>query len=89
MVFFQIHCLEDALLTSFAVWFELDLNEVVTITTDPRREDRAKCWEQAVYHLPHPIAVKQGQILKFEVFAYEHKLQFVQVSVAVCCVCVN
>ncbi|ERL89301.1 hypothetical protein D910_06673 [Dendroctonus ponderosae] len=86
----DILCLEDALLTSFAIWFELDLDEFVTITTDPRREDRAKCWEQGVCHLLHPIAVKEGQILKFQVYVYQDKVQFCQLlerSEAICKSC--
>lgn len=77
--FCQFECLQDATLTSIAVWFELDLDEEITITTDPRCEERVRCWEQGVCHLVHPIDVRKGEVLQFEVTVLDNQLKFYQV----------
>lgn len=77
----QFECLQDEQFTSIAMWFELDLDETITITTDPRCEDRVQCWEQAVLHLVHPISVKKGEIVQFEITIVDNQLKFYQVGI--------
>jgi hypothetical protein len=42
---------EAGRLDAIVVWFDLHLNEHLTVTTSPLKTDleRAKCWEQAVF----------------------------------------
>ncbi|KAL1510043.1 hypothetical protein ABEB36_004699 [Hypothenemus hampei] len=67
-------------ITSIAVWFELDLDEEITISTNPHCGDRVRCWEQGVCHLMHPIEVKKGEIVKFEVTILNNQLKFYQIN---------
>lgn len=82
----EVNCLKDGPLTSLAIWFELDLDEEITITTDPNNENRVKCWEQAVFHLVHPVDVVAGEIVQFEVTVLDSQLKFYQITKPDTCV---
>ncbi|XP_060531585.1 protein arginine N-methyltransferase 9-like [Cylas formicarius] len=82
----KIRCLKDGQLTALAVWFELDLDENITITTNPLSKDRILCWEQAVFHLPHTISVKTGEVIQFEVTVFDSQLKFYQITKPDVCV---
>lgn len=60
---------------ALAVWFELNLDEEITISTDPFNSN-VKCWEQAVFHLDHPIEVKAGDLLKLKPRIVEGQIHF-------------
>ncbi|XP_076252544.1 protein arginine N-methyltransferase 9-like isoform X1 [Rhynchophorus ferrugineus] len=82
----EIECYKGGSLTSLAVWFDLILDEETTITTDPRNDNRVNCWEQAVFHLVHPIDVVAGETIQFEVTVLENQLKFYQITKPNTCV---
>ncbi|RZB40208.1 protein arginine N-methyltransferase 9, partial [Asbolus verrucosus] len=59
----ELTCKEDGIIHALAMWFDLNLDEEITISTNPFDSD-IRCWEQAVFHLKHPIPVKKNEILK-------------------------
>ncbi|KAJ8927099.1 hypothetical protein NQ314_020371 [Rhamnusium bicolor] len=43
------------IIQAVAVWFDLNLTEEISITTNPFDENRVRCWEQAIFPLDHPM----------------------------------
>ncbi|XP_066252340.1 protein arginine N-methyltransferase 9-like [Euwallacea similis] len=82
----EFECLQDEELTSIAVWFDLDLDDEITITTNPKVAERVQCWEQAVFHLVHPINVKKGEVVQFEVTIVDNQMKLYQITKPDTCV---
>ncbi|CAH1098606.1 unnamed protein product [Psylliodes chrysocephalus] len=63
----QLRCIEEGELHAFAVWFDLNLTECISITNNPLDEDQVTCWEQAIIYLDHPVQVVKGTIITIKV----------------------
>uniref|UniRef100_A0A240PNA8 Protein arginine N-methyltransferase domain-containing protein n=1 Tax=Anopheles epiroticus TaxID=199890 RepID=A0A240PNA8_9DIPT len=58
----ELTCLDDGLLLDgFVVWFDLQLDETQTISTDPTT---STCWNQAIFRLNQRLPVAKDQRLK-------------------------
>ncbi|KAJ8922870.1 hypothetical protein NQ315_007905 [Exocentrus adspersus] len=73
--FVKLKC-KAGVLHAFAVWFDLNLTENVSITTKPFSEEKVNCWEQAVFYLDHPVFVSEGEILTLKATVVDCKLKF-------------
>lgn len=71
----QLKC-KAGVIHALAVWFDLNLTEEISITTNPLDENYCKCWEQAVFYLDHPVYVGEGEILTLRVTINDCKLNF-------------
>lgn len=71
----QLKC-KEGVIHALAVWFDLNLTEEISITTNPLDENYCKCWEQAVFYLDHPVYVREGEILTLRVTLNDCKLNF-------------
>lgn len=67
---------KEGVIHALAVWFDLNLTETISITTNPLDENYCKCWEQAVFYLDHPIYVREGETLTLRVTVNDCKLNF-------------
>lgn len=67
---------KEGIIHALAVWFDLNLTEDISITTNPLDENYCKCWEQAVFYLDHPLYVREGEILTLRVAVCDCKLNF-------------
>ncbi|CAG9864567.1 unnamed protein product [Phyllotreta striolata] len=63
----HLKCLKEGEIHAFAVWFDLNLTDDITITNNPLNADRVTCWEQAVVYLDHPVEVETGTVLTVKV----------------------
>ncbi|KAF2905693.1 hypothetical protein ILUMI_00477 [Ignelater luminosus] len=61
-----LRCLESGTIDAIAVWFDLHLDDVISITTNPK-SNYVDCWEQAVIYLDHPLVVTKDQDVKLQV----------------------
>lgn len=71
----QLKC-KGGIIHALAVWFDLNLTEEISLTTNPFNEERVDCWEQAVFYLDHPILVSEGEILTLRATIVDCKLKF-------------
>lgn len=67
---------KEGIIHALAIWFNLNLTEEISITTNPLDENYCKCWEQAVFYLDHPVYVREGEILTLRVTVIDCKLNF-------------
>ncbi|KAJ8984610.1 hypothetical protein NQ317_006072 [Molorchus minor] len=58
---------KKGIIHALAVWFDLNLTENITLTSNPQDPNRVKCWEQAIFYLDHPVYVNEGEILNIRV----------------------
>lgn len=59
----QFTAKEDNEINIVIGWFNLYLTKNVTLTTDPRAENKATAWQQAVFFDNIPISVKENQVI--------------------------
>lgn len=71
----QLKC-RAGIIHALAVWFDLNLTEEISLTTNPFKEDKVDCWEQAVFYLDHPILVREGEVLTLKATVVDCKLKF-------------
>lgn len=67
---------KEGVIQALAIWFDLNLNDEVSITTNPCSENYSRCWEQAIFYLHHPITVKENEVLTLNVNINDCKLSF-------------
>jgi type II protein arginine methyltransferase len=75
----ELICTEDGAVHALAIWFDLSLDEDITISTNPFNSD-VECWEQGVYHLTHPVQVKKDEVLKIKPRVVEGQITFTVVG---------
>ncbi|XP_044254189.1 protein arginine N-methyltransferase 9-like [Tribolium madens] len=71
----ELVCTEKGTIHALAIWFDLRLDEEITISTNPFNSN-VKCWEQGVVHLDHPIEVASGDILRLKPRIVEGQIHF-------------
>lgn len=59
----QFTATEDDEINVVIGYFNLYLTKDITLTTDPRAEDRANAWQQAVFFDNVPKSVKKGEVI--------------------------
>ncbi|PSN32046.1 hypothetical protein C0J52_16703 [Blattella germanica] len=75
-----IECIEPGRVDALAVWFDLHLDNVITLTSNPivdtSRKDvyRATCWDQAVFPLQELIFLKSEEKINIKVCCSGGKL---------------
>lgn len=72
----MIKCIRNGTIDALAVWFDLHLDDTVNLTTNPFDENRAKCWEQAIFYLDPPRDVTQNEEIIICGAVVDNKLQF-------------
>ncbi|KAJ8945432.1 hypothetical protein NQ318_009888 [Aromia moschata] len=65
---------------AFTIWFDLNLTEEVSITTNPLDPDCIRCWEQAVFYLNRPVLKEEGDTLAVKVTVADCKLKLTVVE---------
>jgi tetratricopeptide (TPR) repeat protein len=60
----EFSILADGKIQAFSFWFELWLDDELTINTSPYLP--YTCWHQAVQLLPEPLAVQRGDLIKLK-----------------------
>lgn len=58
--------LESGQINTYIGWFNLDLTENISITTDPTNEGRANAWQQAVFFDTVPMDVKKDETITLD-----------------------
>lgn len=70
----HLDVLVDGKIDALAVWFDLHLTKDIIISTNPFT-GTAKCWEQAIIFIDHPIIVNASETLDVKISCVEDKLQ--------------
>lgn len=60
-----LKCKKDGIVQALAVWFDLNLDAELSITSSPFI-DNAKCWDQAIFYLNHPIEMKKDETIEVQ-----------------------
>lgn len=68
-------CIKNGTIDAIAVWFDLHLDETITLTTDPFEPKRAECWEQAIFYIKTPKEVKENEDVTICSTIVDNKLQ--------------
>ncbi|XP_067009935.2 protein arginine N-methyltransferase 9 isoform X2 [Anabrus simplex] len=72
---FIVKCTESGHIDAMAAWFDLQLDEDLTLSSTPEEtENKAECWDQTIFPLQDPIDVTQGQNLLVKVTCIGGKL---------------
>lgn len=70
-----VKCIKNGTINAIALWFDLNLDETIKITTNPFELHRAKCWEQAIFYINSPKAVTVNEEATVYSAVVDNKLQ--------------
>lgn len=58
------------------VWFDLHLDDEISISTNPFHEANEPCWEQAIFHCRSPFKIEKNQEIPLSVKIIREHLEF-------------
>ncbi|KAK9875734.1 hypothetical protein WA026_009531 [Henosepilachna vigintioctopunctata] len=73
---FDLRVIKPGSIHCFVVWFDLNLDEEIVISTNPFHTNYEPCWEQAIFYCQHPIKVEANEIIPLRVALRDEKLYY-------------
>lgn len=70
----KLKCIKAGIIVAITVWFDLFLDENISITTNPLKNS-VKCWEQAIVYLDHPLTVRAGDEVQLKFTCVADKVE--------------
>lgn len=84
----DLRCLQEGVLHGIVVWFDLDLDKDIQISTNPTRGN-VKCWEQAIFHFDHTFKIKKDELITIKPKLINNQLNFTLKNPIVCKNCIR